>query len=59
VRLDPANVVVVFLAALLLVYSSRRSLKPPSWDIDGSSSGSGEVQEQVREAQRPAIVRVL
>lgn len=46
VRLDPANIVVVLLAAILLVYSSRRSLKPPSWDIEGSASGSGEVQEQ-------------
>jgi hypothetical protein len=43
VRLDPANLVVVVLAAALLIYSSRRSLKPPSWDIDGSASGSGEV----------------
>ncbi len=31
---------------MLLVYSSKRSLKPPSWDIDGTASGSGEVQEQ-------------
>lgn len=47
--LDPANGLVVIIAAIILVYASHRALRPPYMDM---SSGSAEAQayEEVAEA---------